>query len=192
MRASPPQPKPMSTGQPGYPAMTRLLHWVVALMVLATMPIGVAMLQQGIARPTQDLLFILHKNGGVVILLLVLLRIGWRLATPTPPPPAALPQWQARAARLVQGALYGLLLIMAVSGYVRVRAGGFPVEMLDALGLPTLVPRSDALAETAKAIHANARFPLAALILLHVVAGLKHAIARDGVFGRIWPITGSR
>ena len=180
------------TTQPGYPAMTRLLHWVVALMVLATMPIGMAMLQQGIARPTQDLLFILHKNGGVIILMLVLIRIGWRLATPSPPPPAGVPAWQMSVAKLVQGALYALLLVMAVSGYVRVRAGGFPVEMLDALGLPVLVPRSDALAETAKAIHANARYPLAALIVLHVAAGLKHAIARDGVFGRIWPIRAPR
>ena len=90
----------------------------------------------------------------------------------------------------MQVALYTLLVIMAVSGYVRVRAGGFPIEMLDALGVPTLVPRSDALAQAAKTLHANARFPLAALIVLHVGAGLKHLLARDGVFGRIWPPVG--
>lgn len=175
---------------PRYSAVTRGLHWVVALMVLMTIPIGVIMLQEGLARPTQDLLFILHKNGGVLILLLVLLRIVWRLRTPTPVLPVTVPQWQARVAHGVQFALYGLLLVMAISGYVRVRAGGFPVEMLDALSLPPLVPRSEALAETAQRIHATARFPLAALILLHVGAGLKHLLARDGVFARIWPPVG--
>jgi len=173
-----------------YPALTRLLHWIVGLMAIATIPIGVVMLQEGLARSTQNLLFILHKNGGVIILLLVALRIAWRLGTPSPALPASVPDWQAKAARASQVALYTLLVVMAVSGYVRVRAGGFPVEMLDALGLPTLVPRSDALAETAKSIHATVRFPLVALMLLHIAAGLKHAVARDGVFSHIWPPLG--
>lgn len=175
---------------PRYSAVTRALHWLVAIMVLATIPIGVTMLQEGLARPTQDLLFILHKNGGVLIFLLVVLRIIWRLRSPAPPLPAAIPQWQARVAHGVQFALYALLLIMAISGYIRVRAGGFPVEMLDALSLPPLVPRSEALAETAQQIHATARFPLVALMLLHVGAGLRHLVARDGVFARIWPPVG--
>ena len=173
-----------------YPVLTRFLHWAVALMVLATMPIGVAMLQEGLARPTQDLLFILHKNGGVIILLLVLVRIAWRLATPAPALPPQIPDWQKRVAKAVQVALYTLLVVMAVSGYIRVRAGGFPIEMLDAIGLPAFVPRSDPLAETAQRVHAIARFPLAALIVLHIAAGLKHLIARDGVFGHIWPPLG--
>jgi cytochrome b561 len=175
---------------PKYASMTRLLHWLTGLMVLATIPIGVIMLQDGLARSTQNLLFILHKNGGVILFMLVVLRILWRLATPAPILPAHVPAWQARAAKLVQRALYGLLLVMAASGYVRVRAGGFPVEMLDALGLPTFIPRSDALAQTAKNIHATMRFPLVALIVLHIAAAFKHLVARDGVFGQMWPPIG--
>lgn len=173
-----------------YSTLTRALHWLVAAIVLATMPIGVIMLQDGLARPTQDMLFILHKNGGVILLLLVILRIAWRMGTPSPALPATIPHWQKRLAKGVQATLYGLLLVMAVSGYVRVRAGGFPVEMLDALGVPAMVPRSDTLADTAQSIHATARFPLAVLILLHIVAALKHLIARDGVFSHIWPPVG--
>jgi cytochrome b561 len=52
------------------------------------------------------------------------------------------------------------------------------------------VPRSDALAEAAQRVHGVARFPLMALIVLHIAAGLKHLIARDGVFGHIWPPLG--
>lgn len=173
-----------------YAGFTRLLHWVSAVMVLAMVPIGVIMLQEDLPRPTQDLLFILHKNGGVILLMLVLARLIWRGVTPAPPPPAHLPQWQVKAAFAVQWGLYTMLLVMAISGYVRVRAGGFPVEMLDALNAPALVPRSDALAETAQSIHANARFVLFALIALHIGAALRHAFARDGVFSRIWPPVG--
>ncbi|MBR3370400.1 MAG: cytochrome b [Rhodobacteraceae bacterium] len=171
-------------------ALTRALHWIVAVMVIAMLPVGVVMLSDGLARPTQDLLFILHKNGGVAILLLVILRLAWRARTPAPPMPAGMSPLQAGAARAAHWALYALLLVMAISGYVRVRAGGFPIEMLDALGLPTFVPRSESLAEIAKAIHANARFALAGLILLHVGAAMMHLVRRDGVFGRIWPPLG--
>ena len=170
-----------------YAPLTRSLHWIVALMVLAMLPIGGIMLQEGLARPTQNLLFILHKNGGVIVLVLVLLRIVWRLVRPAPPLPAQMPNWQKRAAHAGHLALYALLLVMAISGYVRVRAGGFPIEMLDAMGIPPMVPRSQDLAQFAKEVHANARFALLAVIGVHVGAALHHALRRDGVFGRIWP-----
>ena len=173
-----------------YAPFTRLLHWVVAVMVLATFPVGVIMLTEGLARPTQDLLFILHKNGGVIILFLVLLRLVWRVFSPAPPMPATMPPLQARLARAAHWALYTLLLVMTISGYVRVRAGGFPIEMLDAMGMPAFVPRSDTLAETAKLVHANARFALALLIVGHIGAGLHHLLRKDGVFARIWPPLG--
>ena len=173
-----------------YSGVTRALHWIVGVMVLVTIPVGVIMLTEGLARPTQNFLFILHKNGGVLILLLVILRIAWRMATPAPLLPPSIPAWQAKLAKGVQWSLYGLLLVMAISGYIRVRAGGFPIESLDAMGIPSLVPRSQPLAEAAKSVHSMARFPLAALIALHIAAGLKHLLARDEVFKHIWPPVG--
>ena len=174
-----------------YSATARLLHWIVALMVLATIPIGTAMLQEGISRSTQDTLFILHKNGGVIILVLVLARIVWRALNPPPPLPATLPAVQRLASKVVHLGLYAALLFMAFTGYVRVTAGGFPIEMLDAIGFPRLAPRSDALADTAKALHNVGRFVLVPLILLHLGAAAYHgAIKRDGIFSRMWPPVG--
>lgn len=170
-----------------YPALTRALHWVVAALVIATIPAGLVMLQPEMPRGLRDTLFILHKNGGVIILVLVLLRLVWRVTHPAPPLPTSLPKLQARIARAAHVGLYALLLVMAISGYVRVRAGGFPIEMLDAMGLPGFVPRSESLADTAKWVHATARYALVALILAHVGAGLYHLRQRDGVFARIWP-----
>ncbi len=170
-----------------YRLSQRLLHWVSALLVIATIPAGLIMVQEGLARPTQDSLFLFHKNAGVVIFLLVLARIAYRIANPAPPLPASLPRWQKAASHAVHGLLYVLLLVMAISGYIRVNAGGFPLEGLDALGAPRFVPRSDELAETAKAIHATVKFPLIVLIQLHILAALYHGIVRkDGVFSRMW------
>ena len=143
---------------------------------------------QEIPRPTQDALFILHKGLGPFVLLVVLLRLAWRFASPPPPLPQEMPKLQRLAAGTVHAGLYAVLIVMAVSGYVRVTTGGFPIESLRALGIPPLLPKNESVAEVAKAIHATARYVLIALILLHVAAAAYHGlIRRDGVFSRMWP-----
>ncbi|MEE4117763.1 MAG: cytochrome b/b6 domain-containing protein [Paracoccaceae bacterium] len=174
-----------------YSGLARAIHWLVALLVLTMIPAGLFMVQEGLPRGLQNGLFIFHKNVGVVVLLLMLVRLGVRRLRPPPGLPAHLPGWQRRAAAASHAALYGLAILVPVAGYVRVRAGGFPIEWLDALGVPPLVPRSDALAQVAQTTHYVAALTFAALIGLHMLAAIYHgAIRRDGVFGRIWPPVG--
>jgi cytochrome b561 len=178
----------MPAAPPAYRSTARALHWLSAILILATIPAGWAMLHAGLARPMQDTLFIFHKNVGVLILLLVLVRVIYRAANPPPPLPPSVPHWQAEIAHATHVLIYALLIVMAVSGYVRVVAGGFPLEALDALGVPRLVAKDEAVAAVAKAVHASARVPLVVLILLHVGAALYHGVLRrDGVFSRMWP-----
>jgi len=174
-----------------YSAPARALHWLMAALILLSLPAGWLMVQDGIGRELRNVLFIYHKNAGVLIFLLVLLRLFTRWLRPPPPEPAHLPAWQARAARLSHASLYILMIAVPLAGYVRVRAGGFPIETLDALGIGTLVPRSDPLAELAKTVHYAAGLAIAALIALHVAAALRHGLLqRDGVFSRMWPPVG--
>lgn len=178
----------MSQAETRYRAPARLFHWGMAVLILATIPVGVVMVQEGLPRPLQNSLFIFHKNVGVLLLLLVLARLAYRLWRPPAPLPPSVTGMQRAAAHLSHLALYGLLIVMPVAGYVRVKAGGFPIETLDALGVPSLVPRSDALAELAKTVHYLGSYAIAALIALHVCAAAYHGIAkRDGIFSRMWP-----
>lgn len=171
----------------GYGTVARLLHWITVVLVLAMMPVGMIMQREGLDRATQDLLFIFHKNFGVLVLVLVLFRLIWRAFNPPPPLPASVPDWQAELSSWVHRGLYVMLVFMAVTGYVRVTAGGFPIEFLDWLGMPRL-PRMEGLAELAKSAHFLGKFLLLALILLHVAGALGHAIVkRDGVMQRMWP-----
>jgi cytochrome b561 len=118
----------------------------------------------------------------------VLVRLGWRFFNPPPPLPATVPDIQRRIAGLVHAGLYLFLIVMALSGYVRVIAGGFPIEWMNAIGVPPLLAKNEPLAETAKAIHAAAKFGLVGLIAAHVAAAAFHGIVkRDGVFSRMWP-----
>lgn len=172
----------------GYGTTARLLHWLVALLILLMIPAGYLMTGEGLARGTRDALFLFHKNVGAALIAIVALRLVWRLTHPPAPLPAHLPGWQRRAAGLSHAGLYVLMVVMPLSGYVRVRAGGFPIEALDRIGLPGLVPRSDALAQAASNLHAAAAWGLIALLALHLAAAAQHAlIHRDGIWQRIWP-----
>lgn len=172
----------------GYRSMARLLHWVMAVLVLLMIPAGFIMIQKGLPRGLQDSLFIFHKNFGVLLLVLIVLRAIYRAFRKPPPEPASLHPLQRLAASLTHIGLYTMLFIMPLAGYVRVRAGGFPIESLDALGVAALVPRSEALANAAKAVHYYGSFVLAVLIAMHVGAALLHGLVlRDGVFSRMWP-----
>jgi len=155
---------------------------------VAMLPAGGIMVQEGLDRGLQNQLFIFHKNAGVVILVLMLVRLAWRWLNPPPPLPDSVAPLSARIAGLAHAALYVLVIFMAVTGYVRVTMGGFPIEGLQALGLHPLLPRNDAVAEIAKTAHFYGRFALIAVIAAHVGAALMHLVVkRDGVFQRMWP-----
>lgn len=176
-----------------YSTTARLLHWIMAALILLTIPAGFVMVQPDIDRGLQNALFLYHKNVGVLLFVLVALRLAWRLRNPPPPLPSHMPGWKARIAGATHAALYALLVLLPIAGYVRVRAGGFPIESLDALGAPSLVPRSDALAEVAKRVHYIAAISIAAVLATHVGAALHHGIVRrDGAFSRMWPPIGGR
>ncbi|MFC3630706.1 cytochrome b [Paracoccus angustae] len=172
----------------GYRPTARWLHWIVAAAVLAMIPAGLVMVQEGLPRPVQDALFVLHKNLGALLIPVILVRVIYRLTHRPPPLPDSIPRWQRRAAALSHGMLYGLLVVMPVSGFVRVRAGGYPVELLDRLGFGPWIGRSERLADAASALHQAAAFLLIAVLAVHAGAALQHAlIRRDGVWSRMWP-----
>lgn len=182
----------MTTRPLGYRRPARLFHWIVALVVLLMIPAGVIMTREGLDRGLQDVLFVFHKNTGTLLFPLVLARIAYRWRHPPPPLPGTVPGWQRRLARASHLALYALLVVMPLSGFVRVRAGGFPVELLDLMGAGPWIPKSEALAATAQGVHFLAALLLVALLALHVGATLHHALARrDGVWQRMWPPMGA-
>lgn len=173
----------------GYRSPARILHWAIAAAVLPTIPAGLIMMREGLGRGLQDVLFIFHKNVGVLLIPLILIRVIYRLRHPPPPLPASIPRWQARIAEVTHVALYLLLIVMPVSGFVRVRAGDFPIEMLDRLGAGPWLAKSDALA-AASALHLGGAVLLMGLVgaAYRCSAAPRADFARDGVWARIWPL----
>jgi cytochrome b561 len=171
----------------GYGTTARLFHWLTALLVFIMIPVGIAMTSEGFDG-IRDELYMIHKGTGATLLVLVLLRVVWRLARPAPPMPDSVPPVQQRLAGLNHWILYLLLVVMTVSGYVRTVGDGFPIELMDLLGVPTLLPEMPEVAGIMSVVHKFSVYALMAFIGAHIAAASYHGlIARDGVLGRMWP-----
>ena len=169
----------------------RLFHWVVVLLLLVQIPAGIAMIAPALEQGLIDRLFVLHKGLGVVLLVVVVARALWRLTHAAPPMSETIPELERRIATTAHGVIYAVLVLVAGSGYVHVVGDGFPIEMMDALGLPTLLPLMPEVASWASLVHRFSTFLLVALVSVHVGEVMRHhLVVRDGTLERMWPPLG--
>ena len=163
------------------------LHWLIALLIFTALALGLYMVGLKLS-PLKLKLYSWHKWLGVTIWLLAVVRVLWR-ATHRPPPPPAMPAWQRVAANVSHLLLYVLLLAIPISGWLFSSASGFPVVYLGLIQLPDLVAKDKALAELFKAVHACLNYTLMGVVVLHVLASIKHhVINRDHVLHRMLPL----
>jgi len=128
----------------------------------------------------------------VSILLLSALRLAWRLTHRPPELPEAvagrMPAWQRVAHHATHHALYLLFFAVPLLGWAYSSAAGFPIVWFGAVQLPDFVPVSESLAEVLKPLHKFSAFAMAALVLMHIGAALKHQwLDRDGLLNRMLP-----
>ncbi|MFE0753261.1 cytochrome b [Inquilinus sp. NPDC058860] len=169
------------TGEPRFTVVSRLLHWVMAALILAMLFIGIGMVATVSER--YQLLVSIHRPLGILILLLVAVRIANRLFNPPPPLPRHLPAWQRLAAKASHLVLYALMLAMPLIGWGMLSAAGYPIVLYGPLHLPPILPHDAALYAALRSAHTLLAYLLFATILAHLGAALMHAlIHRDGVF----------
>jgi cytochrome b561 len=148
------------------------LHWLVGALMIAAIFMGWTMTEMAIS-PQKLKLYNYHKWVGITVLALAALRIYWRL-THRPPPLAAMPAWQSRAARSMYVVMYILMLALPLSGWAYSNAVGFPVVYLGKIPLPDLVGKDKVLGANLHELHEILGTVLAGLIALHILAALKH------------------
>src|SRR2546430_8177065 len=93
-----------STEPRAYSLTARVLHWSTAILVLTVLPLGVVIGNEW-GGPLQDQLYDLHRSIGATILLLVVVRLGYRLTHPPLPLPDHIPPSQRFAAQATHCAL---------------------------------------------------------------------------------------
>lgn len=171
-----------------YPLVWRILHWLMALMVLTLIPVGLWMTARGEANVWGELtnaLYSSHKAIGFAVLLLMIVRIGFKFSLRTPAYPAELPVTLKRAAKGLHHLLYVLLVLTPLFGWAGVTA--YPALITWGGDLPAmpLVPEDQELAERLFAIHGTLAISLGVLIAGHIAAAVRHMLRKDGIFRRM-------
>jgi cytochrome b561 len=170
-----------------FTALQRLLHWVMAVCILAMLFIGVGMVST--IMPKYLALVSIHKPLGIAILVLALIRLVVRLRYGAPPLPADLPEPMKLAAHLSHYAFYLLMIGMPLIGWAMLSAAEYPVVLFGSVHLPPILPQSDTLHALLWDAHYYLAFAFFALILLHIAAALFHGLVRrDGVFEAMAPV----
>ena len=172
-------------------ALARLFHWVIVLMLIGQFIM--AELAEDLPLGMEKIaLLARHKSVGITILLLAVLRLGWRALNPTPRAPAGA-RWEHALARGAHVALYGLLFAMPLSGWMMSSAKNYPVSWFNVLPLPNLVPVSESIYEFMHETHELLATTLIVIAAAHVLGALRHHfIKRDDVLKRmLWAATGA-
>lgn len=165
-----------------YPATSRILHWIVAALVLATWPLGFFI--QFTKKEVSLDFYMVHESFGFLVLWLMLLRVGNRLIAKAPDPQG--PAIERFAASAVHGLLYVFLIVMPVSGFLATNAHGFPLVWFGLVPVWSPLDKAPDIAWTLSAIHGWSAWILLLLFALHIGAVLlHHVIKRDNTLYRI-------
>lgn len=168
-----------------------LLHWLTAAIVITQVAVG--FLFAGMERgPDRAEIFTAHKTLGATILILALIRLGWRIAHPPPPYPPELPRWERVLGLWNHRLFYMLLIALPLTGLLAVSAGASAegratTPLLGGIPLPLIPGISEDAGERAGGVHELLVFVTLALVLLHVAAAIKHQIQGNRAAGRMPP-----
>ncbi len=178
---------PLKNTKEQWGSVSKTLHWVIVVLFLAMAWIGLTMgdMRNG---PDKVATYALHKSIGITILVLMLLRLAWRLYAGAPDPVPGTPRWQERIATLTHWALYALLIAMPISGWVMNSAAGFPLQWFGLFNLPAIAGKDHNLHELAEGVHEQLFWILVVVATLHAAAAFYHHLfQRDATLTRMLP-----
>jgi cytochrome b561 len=174
-----------------------ILHWLVALGMLYNLVSMLILDDNARSRPFIEL----HKSVGITVLGLVLLRVLWRAANEPPALPATYKPWERTLSHVVHGALYVMIFVMPMSGWIMNSASfnkktGLPygIDLYHVVPWFNLPFFNSMDAATRKGwheffggMHALGGWAVLALLLLHIGGALKHQFMdKERELQRMW------
>jgi cytochrome b561/polyisoprenoid-binding protein YceI len=187
----------MSEQQARYNGVAMAIHWLTALTVIGLLIVGNYMADLPKTDPMKLVLFNIHKSFGVAVFLLTALRLVWRLTHRPPELPSEMPAWEQKAAHAAHWALYALLFIVPLMGWLMVSESprNIPTMLFGMVQLPHLPFFADwetdqkrQYKELFETLHSGPAYLMAVLIVAHIGAALRHRlILKDKVVQRMLP-----
>nr|WP_298794607.1 cytochrome b [uncultured Acetobacter sp.] len=162
---------------PSFSPLARVLHWLMAVMILSMLFIGIFMASS--VGPNYHRLVTLHRPLGIAILVLALLRLTYRLRSSPPPLPNDLPAVMKLAAKVSHILLYVLMIALPLVGWGMLSAGGYPIPLWgNSVLLPPILPHNPTVWSWLRYAHTVLAFTLFGLVLAHISAALFHGLIR--------------
>jgi cytochrome b561 len=168
-----------------YTPVAKSLHWLMALLILGLLVLGTYMSDLPLS-PQKLELYAWHKWAGVTVFLLVWLRLAWRVAHRPPGLPASLSPRMRLAAHAGHAALYVLMVLIPLSGWLMSSAKGFQTVWFGVLPIPDLIGKDRLLGEILQQVHEALSSLLMLTLAGHVAAALwHHFVLKDDTLRRM-------
>jgi len=167
---------------------SRILHWLMAVMLLAMLFIGVTMVA---SLGNYHRLIAIHRPLGIMILILAIIRLINRKFTTLPPFPPTMSPRERRVAELSERLLYTLMISLPLIGWGMLSAGHYPVVMFGPVHLPPILPASPTLYALLRKTHTVLAYLLFVTFLGHLSTVLFHTfVLRDKLLDRmaLWSV----
>jgi cytochrome b561 len=168
-----------------YGAVTKLLHWLIAVLVLMMLAVGFFM--DDLPKEYKGVVYNLHKLTGLTVLFLMLVSIVWSFFNVRPEHPHGMPRWQHYVSRIVQILLSICLIAMPLVGWIGSSSANKAPHIGD-LVLKLPISENKELIEQMFDIHETLAIVILILVSVHMLAALyHHYIVKDDVLRRMLP-----
>ena len=174
----------MNDNSNGYGSVARLIHWFSALIIIGMLAFGFFM--DDMPKAYKPMIYFWHKSFGLLVLGLVFFRVIWHLIKGKPAYAKSLTRLEQILSTVVHHTLYLLMFIMPLSGlFMSVAANRIPSFFgLFDINVPW-IPHTKSFSGLMNQSHEILAWIFIAIVFLHIAAGAKHYMLKDGVFNRM-------
>jgi cytochrome b561 len=166
--------------------IAKLFHWVTVGLFCYLFYLAITMTGMEWSPETKAL-YGEHKQYGVIVLGLVILRLIWKFMNATPQQQAGTAGWKIFLAKLTHFALYIIMLGFPISGMLMSMSGNHPIIFFG-YEIPNFIGENKSISEITKTIHGLLEYITYGVVGLHVVGALyHHFIEKDNVLKRMLP-----
>jgi len=151
-----------------------VLHWLVAVAVLSLFGLGLYMVELDYYDSMYKTAPYIHRSIGILLFITIIFRLVWRGMNTTPQALENHKAWEVTIAHWVHMALYGLLIVLMLSGYFISTADGRAISVFAWFEVPSIVSGIDNLEDLAGDVHEFLAYVLISMIVLHAVGAFKH------------------
>ena len=170
-----------------YTSTAKALHWIMAIAIIGLFCFGLYMSNLPLS-PEKLRYYSWHKWAGVSVFILAIMRLSWRTFNRPPGLPTHMGRNERLAAHSGHGLLYFLMFAIPLSGWLMSSAKGFQTVMLGVLPIPDLLTKNRELGNLLQTVHWSLNMMLAAIVIGHALAALKHHVKdKDDVLTRMLP-----